>query len=141
LISAAPWIDEQVFMLQSEVVERITAAAGDSEYSRLSVMLQARYYVEQIMNVPPEAFEPKPKVNSAVVRMIPRRDFDLTAKEWDALSKIVAMAFAQRRKMLRSNLHAFQSELNLSDEELKARAQEITVGRYIEWAKVLTRSS
>jgi 16S rRNA (adenine1518-N6/adenine1519-N6)-dimethyltransferase len=141
LISAAPWIDEQVFMLQAEVVERITAAAGDSEYSRLSVMLQARYYVEQIMNVPPEAFEPKPKVNSAVVRMIPRRDFDLTAKEWDALSKIVAMAFAQRRKMLRSNLHAFQAELNLSDEELKARAQEITVGRYIEWAKVLTRSS
>jgi 16S rRNA (adenine1518-N6/adenine1519-N6)-dimethyltransferase len=104
-------------------------------------MLQARYYVEQIMNVPPEAFEPKPKVNSAVVRMIPRRDFDLTAKEWDALSKIVAMAFAQRRKMLRSNLHAFQAELNLSDEELRARAQEIRVGRYIEWAKVLARSS
>jgi 16S rRNA (adenine1518-N6/adenine1519-N6)-dimethyltransferase len=73
--------------------------------------------------------------------MIPRRDFDLTGKEWGALSKIVAMAFAQRRKMLRSNLHAFQAELNLSDEELRARAQEITVGRYIEWAKVLARSS
>ena len=141
LISAAPWIDEQVFMLQAEVIERITASAGNSEYSRLSVMLQARYHVEQIMDVPPEAFEPKPKVNSAVVRMIPRRDFDLTEKEWTSLSRLVAMAFAQRRKMLRSNLFELQAELMLSEEELKARAQEITVERYIEWAKILVKTS
>ena len=141
LIAAAPWVAEQIFMLQAEVIERITASAGNSEYSRLSVMLQARYHVEQIMDVPPEAFEPRPKVNSAVVRMIPRCDFDLTEKEWNSLSRVVAMAFAQRRKMLRSNLSALQAELPLSEEELKARAQEIPVKRYIEWAKILLTAS
>ncbi len=141
LIAAASWVDEQVFMLQAEVIERITAAAGDSEYSRLSVMLQARYHVEQIMDVPPDAFDPKPKVNSAVVRMIPRQDFDLTDLQWDALSKLVAMAFAQRRKMLRSNLQTLQVDLGLSEPELTARAQEIPVSRYIEWAKTLANPS
>lgn len=141
LISAAPWVDEQVFMLQAEVVERITAPEGDSEYSRLSVMLQARYHVEQIMDVSPEAFEPQPKVNSAVVRMIPRHNFDLSDRQWDALSKLVAMAFSQRRKMLRSNLQAVQPSLNLSEIELTARAQEISVERYIEWAKVLAKQT
>ena len=76
-IAAAPWVDEQIFMLQAEVVERITAPAGDSEYSRLSVMLQARYHVDYLMDVPPTAFEPQPKVDSAVIRMIPKVDFYL----------------------------------------------------------------
>ena len=67
LVSAASQIDEQVFMLQAEVVERMVAPSGSSDFSRLSVMLQARYHMEQILEVPPEAFEPQPKVNSAVV--------------------------------------------------------------------------
>lgn len=141
LVAAAPWIDEQVFMLQAEVVERITARAGDSEYSRLSVMLQARYHVDYLLDVPPTAFEPQPKVNSAVIRMIPRNDFSLTQEQWDALGQIVAMAFAQRRKMLRSNLHTVAEQLNLTDSELKARAQDIPVERYIEWAIKQSRLS
>jgi 16S rRNA (adenine1518-N6/adenine1519-N6)-dimethyltransferase len=137
LVSAASQIDEQIFMLQAEVVERMVAKAGSSDFSRLSVMLQARYDMELVLEVPPEAFEPKPKVNSAVVRMIPRKDFNLSDVQWHSLEQIVAVAFAQRRKMLRTNLQAFSERLGLTELELKARAQDITVERYIEWAKVL----
>ena len=137
LVSAAHAIDEQVFMLQAEVVERMVSKAGGSEFSRLSVMLQARYDMEQVLEVPPEAFDPQPKVNSAVVRMIPRKDFSLSDTQWHALEKVVAAAFSQRRKMLRTNLSAFADRLSLSESELKARAQDIPVERYIEWAKAL----
>jgi len=137
LVAAAKLIDEQVFMLQAEVVERIVAKAGSSDFSRLSVMLQARYDMELVLEVPPEAFDPKPKVNSAVVRMIPRQDFNLSDVEWRSLEKVVAAAFSQRRKMLRTNLQAFSERLKLTENELKARAQDISVERYIEWAKVL----
>lgn len=137
LVAAAASIDEQVFMLQAEVVERMVAKAGSSDFSRLSVMLQARYDMELVLEVPPEAFDPQPKVNSAVVRMIPRRDFSLTHVQWSSLEKVVAAAFSQRRKMLRTNLSAFADRLKLTETELKARAQDISVDRYIEWAKVL----
>ena len=137
LVSAAHAIDEQVFMLQAEVVERMVSKAGGSEFSRLSVMLQARYDMEQVLEVPSEAFDPQPKVNSAVVRMIPRKDFSLSDAQWHALEKVVAAAFSQRRKMLRTNLSAFADRLSLSESELKARAQDIPVERYIEWAKTL----
>jgi 16S rRNA (adenine1518-N6/adenine1519-N6)-dimethyltransferase len=126
-----------VFMLQAEVVERMVAPAGSSDFSRLSVMLQARYDMDQVLEVPPEAFDPQPKVNSAVVRMIPRQDFDLSNAQWSALEKVVAAAFSQRRKMLRTNLQAYADRLKLSELELKARAQDISVARYIEWAKIL----
>ncbi|MBU3625405.1 16S rRNA (adenine(1518)-N(6)/adenine(1519)-N(6))-dimethyltransferase RsmA [Polynucleobacter sp. JS-Safj-400b-B2] len=137
LVAAASHIDEQVFMLQAEVVERMVAKAGGSDFSRLSVMLQARYDMELVLEVPPEAFDPQPKVNSAVVRMIPRRDFALSNAQWSSLEKVVAAAFSQRRKMLRTNLSAFADRLSLTETELKARAQDISVDRYIEWAKVL----
>ncbi len=137
LVSAADFIDEQIFMLQAEVVERMVSEAGGSEFSRLSVMLQARYDMELILEVPPEAFDPQPKVNSAVVRMIPRKDFSLNNAQWHALEKVVAAAFSQRRKMLRTNLSAYSQRLCLSEAELKARAQDISVDRYIEWARVL----
>jgi len=137
LVSAAQAIDEQVFMLQAEVVERMVAKAGSSDFSRLSVMLQTRYDMELVLEVPPEAFDPQPKVNSAVVRMIPRKDFNLNLAQWGALEKVVAAAFSQRRKMLRTNLQVFLERLKLSEIELKSRAQDISVDRYIEWARVL----
>jgi len=137
LVAAATHIDEQIFMLQAEVVERMVAKAGSSDFSRLSVMLQARYDMELVLEVPPEAFEPQPKVNSAVVRMIPRKDFNLNDAQWRSLEQLVAAAFSQRRKMLRTNLQAFSERLRLSEIELKARAQDIAMERYIEWAKVL----
>jgi 16S rRNA (adenine1518-N6/adenine1519-N6)-dimethyltransferase len=137
LVSSASQIDEQIFMLQAEVVERMVAKAGSSDFSRLSVMLQTRYDMELVLEVPPEAFEPKPKVNSAVVRMIPRKDFNLSNTQWGALEQVVAAAFSQRRKMLRTNLQAFAERLSLTELELKARAQDIPVERYIEWAQAL----
>jgi len=137
LVSAAPAIDEQVFMLQAEVVERMVAKAGSSDFSRLSVMLQTRYDMELVLEVPPEAFDPQPKVNSAVVRMIPRKDFSLNVAQWSALEQVVAAAFSQRRKMLRTNLQTFSERLHLTELELKSRAQDISVDRYIEWARVL----
>jgi 16S rRNA (adenine1518-N6/adenine1519-N6)-dimethyltransferase len=100
-------------------------------------MLQARYDMEQVLEVPPEAFDPQPKVNSAIVRMIPRKDFNLTDTQWSALEKVVAAAFSQRRKMLRTNLQAFADRIQLTETELKARAQDISVDRYMEWARIL----
>ncbi|HAT39810.1 16S rRNA (adenine(1518)-N(6)/adenine(1519)-N(6))-dimethyltransferase RsmA [Polynucleobacter necessarius] len=137
LVAATSAIDEQVFMLQAEVVERMIATAGSSDFSRLSVMLQTRYNMELVLKVPPEAFDPKPKVNSAVVRMIPRKDFNLTDFQRSALEKVVTAAFSQRRKMLRTNLRAFTDRLHLTEFELKSRAQDISVDRYVEWAKAL----
>jgi 16S rRNA (adenine1518-N6/adenine1519-N6)-dimethyltransferase len=128
-------------MLQAEVVERMVADAGSSEYSRLSVMLQARYHLEKLLDVPPEAFDPQPKVNSAVVRMIPRSNFNTSPEEWRALEKLVAAAFAQRRKMLRTNLQDYLGRLKLQEDELTKRAQDISVERYLEWACVLAASS
>jgi 16S rRNA (adenine1518-N6/adenine1519-N6)-dimethyltransferase len=141
LVGAASEINEQVFMLQDEVVERMVADAGSSEYSRLSVMLQARYHLEKLLDVPPEAFDPQPKVNSAIVRMIPRSNFNASLAEWRALEKVVAAAFAQRRKMLRTNLQDYVGRLGLHEDELTKRAQDISVARYLEWASVLAASS
>lgn len=134
LMDAVDYVDEQVFMLQAEVIERMVAQHGDSEYSRLSVMLQSRYHLENVLDVPPDAFDPPPKVNSAVVKMIPRVDLKLTASEYESLASLVSMAFAQRRKVLRNNLSAVKERLDLSDDTLALRAQDISVEDYITWA-------
>jgi 16S rRNA (adenine1518-N6/adenine1519-N6)-dimethyltransferase len=137
LMEAADFVDEQVFMLQAEVIERMVAQHGDSEYSRLSVMLQSRYHLENVLDVPPDAFDPPPKVDSAVVKMIPRIDLKLSALEYSSLASLVSMAFAQRRKVLRNNLSAVKERLNLSEETLALRAQDISVEDYITWACML----
>lgn len=134
LMDAASDVDEQVFMLQAEVIERMVATHGFSEYSRLSVMLQSRYILENVLDVPPDAFDPPPKVDSAIVRMTPRTDLILSDKEYQALEALVSMAFAQRRKVLRNNLSSVKDKLNLSDEILSQRAQDISVADYISWA-------
>ena len=137
LMSAVADVDEQVFMLQAEVVERMAAQHGDSEYGRLSVMLQSKYHMENVLDVPPECFDPPPKVNSAIVKMIPRKDIHLTPKEYESLERIVSMAFAQRRKVLRNNLSSVKDVLRLSDDVLGLRAQDISVEDYISWARQL----
>jgi 16S rRNA (adenine1518-N6/adenine1519-N6)-dimethyltransferase len=137
LMSAVADVDEQVFMLQAEVVERMAAQHGDSEYGRLSVMLQSKYHMENVLDVPPECFDPPPKVNSAIVKMIPRQDIHLTDKEYQSLERVVSMAFAQRRKVLRNNLSSIKDILKLSDDVLGLRAQDISVEDYISWARQL----
>lgn len=137
LMGAADYVDEQVFMLQAEVIDRMVAHAGDSEYGRLSVMLQSRYDMESVMDVPPEAFNPPPKVNSAIVRMIPKKNHVLNSKQYEALEALVSAAFAQRRKVLRNNLQHFKDRLQLNDEVLALRAQDISVEQYVSWACTL----
>ena len=92
------------FMLQKEVVERMVAAPGESEFGRLSVMLQYRFNMGRLFDVPPGAFRPAPKVMSSIVRMVPRPLAECAASDYALLGKIVTAAFGQRRKTLRNTL-------------------------------------
>ena len=104
LADYGPLVRDMHFMLQKEVVERMVAEPGCADYGRLSVMLQYRFWLEWLIDVPPECFDPPPKVESAVVRLIPKDPALLTAKDPARLATLVQAAFAQRRKMLRNNL-------------------------------------
>ncbi len=95
------------FMLQKEVVERMVAEPGSAEYGRLSVMLQYRFAMEYLFTVPGAAFNPPPKVESAFVRMIPHAVLPYPARDEALFGRIVAAAFAQRRKTLRNTLREF----------------------------------
>jgi 16S rRNA (adenine1518-N6/adenine1519-N6)-dimethyltransferase len=104
LAAYAGRIRDMHFMLQKEVVERMVAHPGGGDYGRLSVMLQYRFDMELVLQVPPEAFAPPPKVDSAVVRMRPRPPAQLAARSEAGLAQVVRRAFAQRRKTLRNAL-------------------------------------
>lgn len=104
LMTFAPHIRDLHFMLQKEVVERMVAAPGTSDYGRLSVMLQRRFHLERLLDVPPVAFDPAPKVDSAVVRLIPKTPAEIAPLDEAMFARIVAAAFSQRRKTLRNTL-------------------------------------
>ncbi len=110
LMEAADVVIDQHFMLQREVVDRMTAEPGTKTYGRLSVMLQWRYKMHKLFDVPPGAFTPAPKVVSSVVRMIPRKPEDVPQVDFALFSSVVANAFAQRRKTLRNALSVLLSE-------------------------------
>jgi 16S rRNA (adenine1518-N6/adenine1519-N6)-dimethyltransferase len=97
-------IQDMHFMLQKEVVERITAQPGNGQYGRLSIMLQYYCQAEQLFIVSPGAFFPPPRVDSAVFRLIPRSTPLFTAKDEKLLSRVVSQSFSQRRKTIRNNL-------------------------------------
>jgi len=137
LIDAIDHVEEQIFMLQKEVIDRMVAKPGDSEYGRLSVMLQIRYHLELCFEVPPTAFEPPPKVNSAIVAMYPKKNIELSPLQWKALEKIVAKAFSQRRKVLANNLSEYKEILGLDQQVLRSRAQDIDGPTYLSWANQL----
>lgn len=139
LASFAEQVRDMHFMLQKEVVERMVAAPGESEYSRLSVMLQYRFHMDWLLDVPPESFDPAPKVDSAVVRLIPRPQSELTAKDPALLEKVVAAAFSQRRKMLRNTLKELGGEAWLEAHGIAptARAEDVPVADYVALANSL----
>lgn len=122
---------DQHFMLQKEVVDRMAAAPGGKDYGRLSVMLQWRYAIEPVLDVPPEAFDPPPRVDSAVVRLVP-----LPAPEGvDAklLSEAVTAAFSQRRKILRHTLGRWMEQRGVEAVfDLQRRAEEVPVAEYLD---------
>lgn len=97
-------IGDAHFMLQREVVERMAAAPSTPEYGRLSVMIQYRFSIEKLFGVPPGAFRPAPKVDSAMVRMVPRPAQELNAASERVLREVVTAAFTKRRKTLRNAL-------------------------------------
>ncbi len=129
-------IEDQHFMLQKEVIDRMVASPSTSDYGRLSVMLQWRYEIENVLFVPPESFDPPPRVDSAVVRMVPRAqpaDIDPSL-----LERLVQVAFSQRRKLLRHTLGAWLTEQNFSGTfDVQRRAEEVPVHEYLELAQAL----
>ena len=140
LLPFAEQIEDQHFMLQKEVVDRMVAAPSTADYGRLSVMLQWRYAMENVLPVPPESFDPPPRVDSAVVRMVPRAD--AAALDADLLSKLVQVAFSQRRKLLRHTLGKWLDARGFSGAfNVQRRAEEVPVGEYLALAKALQHPS
>ncbi len=128
------------FMLQKEVVERMVAEPGDADFGRLSVMLQYRFYMEWLIDVPPECFDPAPKVDSAVVRLIPKQPAELNAKNLDKLSQVVLAAFSQRRKMLRNTLKGLLDDAGFAALGITPtlRAEDVSVEDYVRIANSLS---
>ena len=127
-------IQDQHFMLQKEVIDRMVAQPATSDYSRLSVMLQWRYAMENVLFVPPESFDPAPRVNSAVVRMLPRADF--ASVDVNRLSEVVKVAFSQRRKLLRHSLGKWLEEKAFAGTfDVQRRAEEVPVNEYVALAQ------
>ena len=151
LVAFSPLVAEMYFMLQKEVVDRMVAAPGSTDFGRLSVMLQYRYQMDCLFVVPPESFNPPPKVESAIVRMIPRK-FDLsvgagntplpTAIDESRFANLVMAAFSQRRKMLRNTLKAHINEADLAALGINpmARAEDIAVADYVRLSNFLSAS-
>jgi len=133
LFHLLPWADQvedQHFMLQKEVVDRMVASPGNKDFGRLSVMLQWRYDMECVVDVPPESFDPPPKVDSAVVRMTPLPQPPQV--DLQVLEQMVAVAFSQRRKILRHTLGAWITQQGIeTDFDLQRRAEEVPVAEFI----------
>ena len=143
LVPFAMLVHEMHFMLQKEVVDRMVANPGSKDFGRLSVMLQYRYHMERLFIVPPGSFNPPPKVDSAIVRMIPvdfsRVRADAIASDPALFARVVTAAFSQRRKMLRNTLRDFISEADLAALGITptARAEDIAVADYVRLANTL----
>jgi 16S rRNA (adenine1518-N6/adenine1519-N6)-dimethyltransferase len=131
LIGCRDRVLDQHFMLQKEVVERIVAAPGRAAYGRLGVLLQAYYDCDLLFEVAPEAFTPPPRVDSAVVRMLPRRGPDEVDPE--VLSEVLAAGFGQRRKMLRGTLLPWLAARGVPEVDLPgtARAEDVPVAQWV----------
>lgn len=138
LLAASDVIADQHFMLQKEVVARMAASPGGKDYGRMTVMLQWRYDVEHLLDVPPTAFEPPPRVDSAVVRMTPLA----TPAPVDPalLREIVTVAFSQRRKLLRHTLGRWLDQrADAPAFDIQRRAEEVPVNEYIALATAVEK--
>jgi 16S rRNA (adenine1518-N6/adenine1519-N6)-dimethyltransferase len=134
LLQAADHIIDQHFMLQKEVVERMAAAPGSKDFGRLTVMLQWRYHIESVLDVLPQAFEPPPRVDSAIVRMLPLPP--PPGLDAAVLSELVTAAFSQRRKLLRHTLGRWLEARGFADTfDLQRRAEEVSVAEYLDLAR------
>ena len=136
LLAVAHRVRDQHFMLQREVVARMAAGPGGKDYGRLSVMLQWRYAIEALFDVAPSAFDPPPRVDSAIVRMLPLAVPPVLDQA--RLQALVALAFSQRRKLLRHTLGRWLDEQGLGGSfDVQRRAEEVSVAEYVALAQSL----
>ena len=130
LLDVVEVVQDQHFMLQKEVIDRMVAQPSTSDYGRLSVMLQWRYAMDNVLFVPPTSFDPPPRVDSAIVRMVPHPT--PAVLDVKLLSELVQVAFSQRRKLLRHTLGQWLTARGFTGEfDVQRRAQEVSVGEYV----------
>ena len=136
LLQYVDWVQDQHFMLQKEVIDRMVAQPATGDYGRLSVMLQWRYAMENVLFVPPQSFDPPPRVDSAVVRMVPHAaPAPLDVRR---LEEMVQVAFSQRRKLLRHSLGRWLEAQGFGGAfDLQRRAEEVPVAEYVALAQAL----
>ena len=139
LLPLAGRVADQHFMLQKEVVDRMAADPGSKVYGRLSVMLQAYCRVQALFDVPPGAFSPPPKVDSAVVRLLPRNEADIGISDHQHFESLVKAAFAQRRKTLRNTLREVATAEQMESVGIDPgdRAEAIAVPDYVRLSNAL----
>lgn len=137
LLEYADRIQNMMFMLQKEVVQRITAGPGGKNYGRLSVMLQAQCKIEKILDVSPGAFTPAPKVDSAVVQLTPHTSPFIDIPDSENFAMIVKASFTQRRKTLRNNLKGIlsESEIIAAGVDPSVRAETLSLENFAALAK------
>jgi 16S rRNA (adenine1518-N6/adenine1519-N6)-dimethyltransferase len=137
LLEFAPNIQDMMFMLQKEVVQRITAGPGGKNYGRLSVMLQAQCTIEKILDVSPGAFTPAPKVDSAVVQLTPHTTPVINIPDSENFALIVKASFKQRRKTLRNNLKGIltESEISAAGVDPSVRAETLSLENFAALAR------
>jgi 16S rRNA (adenine1518-N6/adenine1519-N6)-dimethyltransferase len=133
LLESVAHITDMHFMLQKEVVERMVAEPSTPDYGRLSVMLQYRLHMEYLLTVPPEAFDPAPKVESAFVRVVPYPAPPHPARDEKLFTKVVAAAFAQRRKTLRNTLKGILDDAGFAALNInpQLRAENLGVAQFV----------
>ena len=136
-------VEDMHFMLQKEVVERMVAEPGSNDFGRLSVMLQYFFEMEKLLDVPPEAFSPAPKVDSAVVRLIPAKHRIGQAQDFEQFAALVKQAFHQRRKTIRNNLKglADDDDLQAAGISPQERAEHIASEKYVALANLLAQKA
>lgn len=139
LLSFTGQVKDMHFMLQKEVVRRLAAEPGQKAYGRLSVMVQYHCRVEALFEVPPGAFDPAPKVNSALVRLTPHASLPARADNTQTLAQLVNVAFQQRRKTLRNALKQLVPEAQLDSlpVDTRLRAEALSVADYVALANAL----
>lgn len=140
LLEVHPLLRDIHVMLQKEVVDRLHADCGTRSYGRLSVMMQSVFTIEPLFTVPPHAFDPAPKVDSAVVRLKPL-ETPLAKDDIAALERCTRIAFANKRKTLRNNMKGHLDDLSLEaiDINPQARAETLTVEAFHRLSKRLSQ--
>jgi len=133
-------VQDQHFMLQKEVIDRMVASPASSDYSRLSVMLQWRYAMSNVLFVPPESFDPPPRVDSAIVRMVPLAE--PPAIDIRLYGELVQTAFSQRRKILRNTLGKWLDARDFSGTfDVQRRAEEVPVHEYVALCQAMQQAA